>query len=233
MKSHEKKTNCKRQPLPCDNCDETFDRKQRLRYHRRHVHGIGKPSFTCEICGKVFKHPFWLKTHIATHSNKRESVCDECGKGFKTEIQLQSHKEIHLVRSINCTVQGCDRMFGTKKLLRSHINKMHKRKDIQEFKCDQCPKKYNQNAKLKLHISVVHNGEKAFKCDICDYKAAYSNTLREHKATVHENAMFECIVPGCDKIMNRKANMDKHMNTAHGIPLPSKRNPPKKRVYID
>ena len=57
--------------------------------------------------------------------------------------------------------------------------------------------------------------------------------MREHVETIHENVMYHCEVPGCSKQMNRKANIDKHMKTAHGIPLPNERNPPKKKIIID
>ena len=86
---------------------------------------------------------------------------------------------------------------------------------------------------LKSHKAAVHGAEKPFKCKHCDYEAAYRNRLNHHINSVHKNVMFECIVPGCGKQMNEKGNMDKHMKTAHGIPLPSERKPLKKKIFID
>ena len=220
----------------CDKCDMTFDDHRKLNKHKLEVHEEYKitPSFyPCEKCGATLKSKTNLKKHLLTH-NEKNVICDICGRGFKDEIFLKDHKDVHLPKTIKCIFDNCECMFSSKARLSNHLSVMHKKSRMaKNFKCEECPKSFNQNCKLQNHIKAVHLGERNFKCDQCDFDAAYKNTLIEHVATVHEGVMYECEIPGCGKQMNRKANINKHMKTAHGIPLPHERIMPKKRKYID
>ena len=109
----------------------------------------------------------------------------------------------------------------------------HTKKKEKIFKCEDCGKTYGQPAKLKNHIAVVHRGERPHKCDQCDQSFAYKNGLREHKETIHEGIMFTCQFPNCGKQMNRIANLNKHMKTAHGKPLPAELKPIRKKIIVE
>ena len=92
---------------------------------------------------------------------------------------------------------------------------------------------FEEMCKMKRHLAVVHRGERPFKCDQCDQSFAYNNGLREHRETIHEGIMFTCSVPGCGKQMNRIANLNKHMKTSHGIPLPAELKPMRRRIVVE
>ena len=222
----------------CDKCDMKFKNHRKLEQHKLQVHGdhfrqkSDKSPITCEKCGKLFKFKANFEKHMISH-NEATIVCDQCGKLFKSEKYLQEHKITHSAKTIKCIFDNCDYMFATEGKLRAHVRQTHRKKKTQKFYCDECAKVCKSTAKLKEHIRVVHRGERPFKCDKCDFDAAYRQTLREHIETIHEGVMFHCEVPGCGKQMNRKANINKHMKTAHGIPLPNERKPPKQKKYID
>ena len=159
-------------------------------------------------------------------------------KMFKSERLMLSHRAIHLERTIKCTVEGCECMFSTTIKLKSHINKCHILKNVMKKKekrymCGQCFKKFKTKMDLKSHQAAIHYGEKPYKCEHCDFEGAYKDTIKRHMNSVHLNIMFECIVPGCGRKTNEKGNMDKHMKSAHGIPLPNERKPKKGRIIID
>ena len=79
---------------------------------------------------------------------------------------------VHLEKTIVCPVPECGCRFGNQRLCNAHVKRCHKILKM-EHKCEHCGKTYNQGAKLKHHIAVVHLGERPFQCNECDYKAAY------------------------------------------------------------
>ena len=207
-----------------------FSNREEYLDHRRKVHE--KDVWNCEKCGKICKtNADWYR-HCQQHEEK-SNFCEKCGKAFFTTSELNTHKLIHMPKTIKCPIdKNCETMFGSQKLLKSHIRYCHSRKK-EKIKCEKCPKEYRCKTTLKIHIKAVHLGEKPYKCNQCDYECAWPATMREHKETIHENIMFKCEISGCTKQMNRKANINKHMKTAHGIPLPNERNPPKKKIIMN
>ena len=47
----------------------------------------------CEICHKIFKNPYTLKTHMNTIHNENRATfnCPHCGKTLKSKYYLQKH----------------------------------------------------------------------------------------------------------------------------------------------
>ena len=152
--------------------------------------------------------------------------------GFKSKYALREHQVSHQEKTLKCEIPKCECMFVNKATMWRHIKKVHGKREL-KFPCEHCTRVFDANAKLKTHIDIVHLGKKPYKCDLCDYDAAYSQTLREHKDTVHFGVMFTCSYPNCNKQMNRRCNLNKHMKTAHQMPLPSEIKAPKKRIVVD
>ena len=243
LKNHWQIASCKRDPIPCEHCDEKFLSKNDLRSHKVRIHGLSKKDiqYPCHICGVLSKSRANLRYHIEeVHKiGDKKIFCDQCAKQFSDTpaglSKLKSHSDVHLSKTIKCTVDGCECMFASIRQLNRHILVCHvtkKKKKEKNHICDQCPKNFPNKRKLISHKAAIHNGPKPFKCKECDYECAYSNTMRQHVKSVHLNIMYDCIVPGCGKQMNEKGNMDKHMKTAHGIPLPSEQQNPRKRIDI-
>ena len=74
-------------------------------------------------------------------------------------------------KTILCEVKGCGIKVATESKLKRHMYASHKRKKELKYHCNECPKVYDQQSKLKLHVAVVHRGERPFKCNRCDYTA--------------------------------------------------------------
>ena len=223
----------------CDRCDLTFDSHTKMKKHKVLAHGsIFKipTKYTCDICGRTYKNGTLLRTHILTHNDK-DIICDFCGMGFNSVKRLNDHSIVHMPKTIKCTFDNCDCMFATEKKLKVHTRLIHSKKWLEKsnekkFKCVSCSKMFRANRDLQRHISVVHLGER-LKCEQCDFEAKYKNILKDHIEIVHEGRMFQCEVPGCGKQMNRKENINKHMKTSHGIPLPHERKGAIKKKFID
>lgn len=53
------------------------------------------------------------------------------------------------------------------------------------FACEQCPKKYTEQRKLKEHITIVHEGHLEHTCDRCGKTFHRWETLRQHYLGEH------------------------------------------------
>lgn len=109
---------------PEQNCQQAFDKKQRLRVHllshsqrpfhctvagcewafttayklKRHLHSHGKlRPFGCqaEQCGKRFTTVYNLKAHMKAHVQELAFACDVCSQPFATALKLSSHRRCH------------------------------------------------------------------------------------------------------------------------------------------
>ena len=100
--------------LPCNYCDQTFSRRDKVNAHVRKVHcdkvtldessgpgpetgdELAEKTYTCDACPKAFKNNKHLYRHKTTvHSNVIIS-CDDCGKHFSRRDKLNAHmKNVH------------------------------------------------------------------------------------------------------------------------------------------
>ena len=104
--------------LPCDYCDKTFSRKDKVTAHLRKVHpevqvkridetsGPGSKNngeklaaertYTCDACPKDFKKSKHLYRHKSSVHSDVVISCDECGKHFSRRDKLNAHtKNVH------------------------------------------------------------------------------------------------------------------------------------------
>ena len=99
---HSKKNKVKTQEksFKCEECGETYGKKNDLRSHIKKNH----PKYIkCESCGKICKESWQYETHLETHSKTKENKCDVCGKEFFLGWRLGQHMKIHKNRHVkNC-----------------------------------------------------------------------------------------------------------------------------------
>ena len=60
------------------------------------------------------------------------------------------------------------------------------------FKCDQCDKRFDLEAKRIRHVKTVHATEFNYQCDKCDKCYKQQNSLYEHLKNVHGTETYHC-----------------------------------------
>ncbi|CAG0883089.1 unnamed protein product [Cyprideis torosa] len=81
--------------FPCTHCNKEFTRRKTREHHLRFVHGIVDICRECPTCGKLFTCRNSWYTHRYTHIEERRFPCDVCGKHFKSPSNLRSHLQLH------------------------------------------------------------------------------------------------------------------------------------------
>ncbi|WAR01449.1 ZBT24-like protein [Mya arenaria] len=104
-----------RKPLPNGEKAKPANRHN-LETHMKSRHGVARPHI-CEFCGKGFKLPNILRTHLNIHTGAKLWKCEECGEGFNQQSGLDDYKPYA------CPV--CQYRTGVKGNVDKHIRTVH------------------------------------------------------------------------------------------------------------
>ncbi|XP_045168657.2 zinc finger and BTB domain-containing protein 24-like isoform X2 [Mercenaria mercenaria] len=165
--THEERT------LACDQCDNVYNCKFKLRTHKKQVHTEEK-KFTCDECGKSFKAWPYLKQHRQIHIKERNILCPVCPMKFKYAAVLKVHLKTHSdQKPHNCEQCG-------KKFKRADLLTTHKKYHMEEkpFPCPECSKTFKVKQDMKKHFKI-HLPPKFF-CGICGKSFVQKHNLRIH-----------------------------------------------------
>lgn len=136
--------------------------------------------FVCNICSKIIKGKFALKTHISIHSGERPFSCKVCNKTFARKRVLEEHEIIHTgERPFSCDI--CGKSFAKKCTLIKH--KVVHTGD-RKHSCDICNKTFTQRCGLMKH-RLTHTGERPYSCDFCDKAFTVRSALKRHTVKMH------------------------------------------------
>ncbi|XP_065225744.1 zinc finger protein 701-like [Planococcus citri] len=139
-------------------------------------------AIICDICGRNFKHKYYLKRHImAVHEKLKPFSCAECGKSFSRKQNMRIH------------------------ILQEHISKRH-----YPFVCSICDRKFACKSHLNRH-TILHENPKPFDCTLCDKSFTRKEHVKSHvlvKHTPKHRQPFVCNI--CDRRFGRRADLKKH-----------------------
>lgn len=171
-------------PFICKGCDETFEERQLLLFHRRFCHSDIKPrSRQCSQCGSCFYTQGALKRHEnLVHTDSRPFQCTTCSKSFKTLQSLQGHERTHTgERPYKC--DQCDYAAALPSSLRTHKMKHTGEKP---FKCELCDFRCRIQPTLRTHMQK-HMPPEYVTCEVCGKKLKTKKILNIHMEKMHSS----------------------------------------------
>ena len=175
------------------------------------VNTIGKESYTCGKCGKIFTSLSYLARHIkrvCPDMTHRKWKCDHCDKAFRHPFGLQQHVFTHTgERPHKCS--QCPKAFYSSNDLRRH-SRIHSGE--RPYECKHCGKTFATTISLKTH-TFIHTGEKPHRCPHCPKTFATSSKLGRHIVTHSEQRPFAC--SQCPKTFNRSGDLRRHNLNLH------------------
>ncbi|XP_031638670.1 zinc finger protein 391-like [Contarinia nasturtii] len=174
-------------------------------------------------------------------SDQAESE-DELIKEMDVAMRKRRKQYAKLPKTIPCTVEQCDAMFGTERTLKIHMHREHGIKeryicpicdrefkisgnlkqhiethsDYKRFICNFCGKGFHLPFNLKEHMNT-HTGDRPYTCDVCG-KTFGRNSLRQAHMRVHTGEKpYKCDVDTCDRAYAYQTDLKRHKRAVHGI----------------
>lgn len=117
----------------------------------------------CTICFKSIEKNR-MDGHLNKHNNVRPYACevDGCEKMFYCKLLLRLHRtSIHTGLQIACDV--CKKTFPSDRSLYAH---QLRHRNVDRYNCTNCERKFNNSNSLKRHLAI-HSGIREFACDYC------------------------------------------------------------------
>jgi len=85
-------------------------------------------------------------------------------------------------------------------------------------RCEWCDFKSNSPLAVSIHRKKMHLEQVkkiVFRCDICSYKSNRKFNIKKHEEIVHKG--FKIICQHCAKNFTQDSDLNKHIETVHGI----------------
>lgn len=168
----------------------------------------------CELCGAEFLSFFKLGKHFRRFHPGTEVFLRCCGRKFYRRLVLLDHLDSH-DDSVVHKCHECNKVYKTDKILKVHIDKIHKN-IYQEFVCNICGRTLKSQGALKKHLIVHEEDTRQFECYICK-KSKYKNfkLLQTHFSVYHNpNKPSRSVCHICSAVV-RAGHLKNHMQQRH------------------
>ncbi|XP_028331762.1 zinc finger protein 646 [Gouania willdenowi] len=162
--NHQKVHNRVAGSISCSTCGKRFQGRAGLKRHRcPSEDGSSAPSaasqseradkcFTCDLCGRSYRHAGSLLNHKKTHSENLHH-CALCLQTFPDSLTLQMHSQM---RRHCCT--ECGKTFCLLSHLDSHME-VHAKERAPTVVCILCQQTFPNAASYQEHYNIQHMGE--------------------------------------------------------------------------
>lgn len=232
----------------CPGCNTRFTKARKLRAHIARVHPnldrdlvveltgqqikihgkLGRRSFKCQYCRKLFVNAHDLEKHTWIHEGIRPYKCDKCNYSCRSSNNLKTHQLKHSKEKTQLC-EECGKKYKSATALSWHI-KSHEQGRI--FKCDKCDYTAVQKSHLKRHMET-HSGVRRFRCSECDYTTNTIASMKVHYSRAHKGMAYTTPIlnqselpanqkvykcGSCDFLFCNLSDLKRHLNTRHQGP---------------
>ena len=107
-------------------------------------------SIQCFACFASMKNIPDLQKHIEESKKCQDKnfFCQKCPKVFDLPIKVVRHSVVHKTDGKVFACLKCGKAFKSKRILTTHLSKVHGVHPDKAFKCQKCPKSFNFQARL-------------------------------------------------------------------------------------
>ncbi|XP_076048391.1 uncharacterized protein LOC143029584 isoform X2 [Oratosquilla oratoria] len=194
----------------CNICNKAFVFQFALTAHQ----AIHSPSakYLC-ICGLAYTIRSSFLSHIRrihVSEDDKVFVCELCLKSFSNCQALKCHVvAVHRAKTIKCLHKGCDKIFSTNGLMRSHYRYHMNMK----FDCGVCGQSFSTKGYMKRH-KLTHLGIRPHLCSKCGRSYVSASHLSRHQKVHSDERPFQCSF--CGKQYKSKEHVAFHENIHRG-----------------
>ncbi|MPC21921.1 Oocyte zinc finger protein XlCOF6 [Portunus trituberculatus] len=175
-------------------CGQTFSVRGSYMNHVRRVHqAVSEVKYSCELCFKSFVDHHTLRLHLISVHKPKTIAClhSGCNKVFSTDALMKSHYWYHLKHRFPCDV--CGQTFSTESYMHKH-RRTHS--GIRPYTCVDCGKTYLSVSHLNKHRRVAHSTYRPFQCSFCGKCYKTKDQLTFHESSHRGEKPFQCEVCG-------------------------------------
>jgi len=200
-------------PFQCQICYLHFDRSSQLKYHHESKHEK-VIKHQCPFCEKGFYKNCDLKSHLNSHTGKKEYQCEVCFKSFSHVSNLNRHRRIH-TKEKPFVCKTCGKRFNQTTILNNH-ERTHTTNIFGQ--CPECPKKFKTGRVLIQHLKNAHsysesNIKKVSSNSILFSHRKYLDLIAPSDEKIKASRTFYC--NKCGEQFTFKAQLKKHQKEEH------------------
>ena len=199
----------------CQLCGQVFRRVCDLRRHIWFHKGIN--PYKCELCKFECRSLSNLKSHMVRHSDAKNHLCDQCGKAFKMKSALTTHRNAQHSVDKQHSCSHCEFTAGKEALVKHHMDTVHLQPQVKTFRCFHCMQYTNSKETLRDHYSQEHPD------DVFDETLTYE--VPEERITTlnisinHKDGVLQYKCSKCDVLLANNGELGQHLRETHGLAI--------------